>query len=75
MARVGKTTLTSDVTTVFIDKFLKNSGAGVCTSLPQQAGAVQKYQGTVGKRQWINGTLEYERTNSRTNETIWLKTI
>jgi hypothetical protein len=63
MARVGKTTLTSDVTTVFIDKFPKNSGAGVCTALPQQVAAVRKYQGTAGKKPWINGTLEYEPTN------------
>ena len=32
--------------------------------LPQQVDAVRKYQGTAGKRQWINGTLEYEPANS-----------
>jgi hypothetical protein len=58
----GKTTRITDDTTVFISKFPKNSGATVCTALPQQADAVRKYQGTAGKRQLINGTLEYEPT-------------
>jgi hypothetical protein len=60
MARVGKTTQTTDDTTVFIDKFQKNNGVGVCTALPMQAGAVRKYQGTAGKKQWINGIKEYD---------------
>jgi hypothetical protein len=58
--RVGKTTRITDDTTVFISKFLKNSGVTVCTALPQQVAAVRKYQGTAGKKRWINGTLEYE---------------
>jgi hypothetical protein len=60
MAQVGKTIQTTDDTTVFIDKFQKNSGVGVCTALQTQAAAVQKYQGTAGKKQWINGTNEYD---------------
>jgi hypothetical protein len=58
MDQVGKTTRITDDTTVFISRFLKNSGVTVCTALPQQADAVRKYQGTVEKKQSKNGTNE-----------------
>jgi hypothetical protein len=58
MDQVGKTIQTTDDTTVFIDKFQKNSGVGVCTALQTRAGAVPKYQGTVEKKQSKNGTNE-----------------
>jgi hypothetical protein len=58
MAQVGKTIQTTDDTTVFIDKFQKSNGVGVCTVLQTQAAAVRKYQGTVEKKQSKNGTNE-----------------
>jgi hypothetical protein len=61
-AQGGKTTRTTDDTTVLVNKFQKNNGVTVCTALKQQADAEWKCQGTVGKKQWINGTLEYEPT-------------